>query len=207
MDTTELTARFTAMAEAAACTVKNVDSMQEALQYAVDLCASKAPCELLCDEDCPKGPDGPDRVPTRVQRVVAAPELSDEDFAILQSLCAEKGFLCVRNGLRRYAAGIDVGLNTALAGVAASGTCLCPATNEDVRLAGMICEDSILMLKRSAIYPDLPSIAGLMREMMGDGNPTFTSLITGPSRTADIECVSAIGVHGPLEMHILLMGD
>ncbi|MBQ1330783.1 MAG: LUD domain-containing protein, partial [Desulfovibrio sp.] len=27
----------------------------------------------------------------------------------------------------------------------------------------------------------------------------------GPSRTADIECVGAVGVHGPLEMHLLLV--
>ena len=94
----------------------------------------------------------------------------------------------------------------AVAGVAASGTCLCPTTDENVRLAGMISEISVLTLKKSAIYPDLPSVAHIMREAIGQG-ASFTTLITGPSRTADIECVGAVGVHGPLALHILLLED
>jgi len=37
--------------------------------------------------------------------------------------------------------------------------------------------------------------------------PGYVAFVTGASRTADIERVLAIGVHGPLEMHILLLED
>ncbi len=79
--------------------------------------------------------------------------------------------------------------------------------NEDVRLAGMISEIHIILLRKSDIYPDLPSIAPLLRERMNAGSASYTTLITGPSRTADIERVGAVGVHGPLELHIILLED
>ena len=199
--------KFVEMAKAVACHVTEVSSTADILNYVVDLCEKKAPCELLVDEPgTATGPLGPNRCPTRVQRIVAAPQLSDDDFASLKALCDEKGFLCIRDNLRKYAAGIDVGLSEAMLGVAASGTCMCDTTSEDWRLAGMISECAVMIVKKSQIYPDLPSIAGFMREQMGKGpEGTFTSLITGPSRTADIECVGAVGVHGPLEMHLLLV--
>lgn len=145
-----------------------------------------------------QGPLGPNKVPTRVQRIVAAPDLDDEDFAALALACEEKGFACLRNGLRNHLAGIDVGLSRAELGVAGSGTCMMNTDNEDVRLAGMISEIHVILLRKSDIYPDLPSIAQLLRERMNAAPATYTTLITGPSRTADIERVGAVGVHGPL---------
>ncbi|GHU97408.1 LUD domain-containing protein [Candidatus Desulfovibrio trichonymphae] len=79
--------------------------------------------------------------------------------------------------------------------------------NEDARLAGMIAKIHVIMLRKSTIYPDLPSIAQYLRERMAEGETTYTTLVSGPSRTADIERVAAMGVHGPLELHIILLED
>ncbi|WP_297827922.1 lactate utilization protein [uncultured Desulfovibrio sp.] len=204
----ELVEAFSAKAAIVNAVVQEVPSMAAALQYVVDVCESKAPAELLADEPgVEQGPLGPNKVPTRVQRVVAAPDLGEEDFAVLAKACEEKGFACLREGLRNRLAGIDVGLSRSLAGVAGSGTCLMNTDNEDVRLAGMISEIHIILLRKSDIYPDLPSIAPLLRERMNAGSASYTTLITGPSRTADIERVGAVGVHGPLELHIILLED
>lgn len=204
----ELVEAFSAKAQAVNAVVQEVPHMAAALQYVVDVCANKAPAEILADEpETQKGPLGPNKQPTRVQKIVAAPQLAEEDFAALAKLCEEKGFLCLRDNVRKYLAGIDVGVGLAELGVAASGTCLCNTDNEDVRLSGMISEISVLLLKKSAVYPDLPSIADKLRERMGYGEPTYSTFITGPSRTADIERVAAVGVHGPLELHIILLED
>lgn len=204
----EMVDSFAAKANLVNAIVQELPSMEAALQYIVDICASKSPCEMLADEPgTAQGPLGPNKVPTRVQKVVAAPALDEKNFASLETACKEKGFLCLRSGLRKYLAGIDVGVSPAQLGVAASGTCMVDTDSEDDRLAGMISEINVLLLKKSDIYPDLPAIAQLLRERMNARPATFTTLITGPSRTADIERVAAVGVHGPLELHIILLED
>lgn len=204
----ELVATFSAKAAIVNAVIQELPSMTAALNYVVDVCANKQPAELLAEEPgAEKGPLGPNKMPTRVQRIVAAPQLNDADFTALNNLCSERGFLCLRDGLRKHLAGIDVGLSIAELGVAASGTCLLDTDNEDVRLAGMISEISVIVLRKSAIFPDLPSIAAQLRERMNAGTATYTTLVTGPSRTADIERVAAVGVHGPLELHIILLED
>jgi len=204
----ELVEAFSAKAALVNAVVQELPSMAAALQYVVDVCEKKEPAELLADEPgVAKGPLGPNKMPTRVQRVVAAPDLGDEDFSVLEEACKAKGFACIRNGLRKHLAGIDVGFSCAELGVAASGTCLMNTDSEDVRLAGMISETHIILLRKSTIYPDLPSIAQIMRQRINASSATYTTLITGPSRTADIERVAAVGVHGPLELHIILLED
>ena len=196
---------FKEKAALVAAQVTEAADLQEAMHRVVHICEQKAPCELLAPAPGTEtGPLSENNVPTRAQRIIAAPGLNDKDFAVLEKACAAKGFLCVREGLRKYLAGFDVGLAWADFAVAASATCAVPSTDEDVRLATMICESSVLLLRKSTIKPDLASIAPQLREMQADG-AGYTTLITGPSRTADIERVLAIGVHGPLELHVILL--
>lgn len=42
---------------------------------------------------------------------------------------------------------------------------------------------------------------------LGRNNPTYYSLISGPSRTADIEFRMAYGMHGPKEVHVILIDN
>lgn len=204
----ELVQDFSAKAAMVNAVVQELPNMAAALQYVVDVCEKKAPCEMLAEEEgTEKGPLGPNGVPTRLKKIMAAPAVEDAVFQELEALCKEKDIILLRSGLSKFLAGIDLGLSPAICGVAASGTCMVATTNEDARLAGMISEINVLILKKDEIYPDLPAITDLLRQNMNAEPGTFTTLITGPSRTADIERVAAVGVHGPLELHIILLEE
>ena len=98
----------------------------------------------------------------------------------------------------------NVGVAYAAHGIAETGTCVVETDDEGTRLSTMLPETSIIILKTAAIVPCLADIAPYLRERQKDGKISYTSFITGPSRTADIERVGAIGVHGPLDVHIIL---
>ena len=98
----------------------------------------------------------------------------------------------------------NVGVVHAARGIAETGTCVVETDSEEIRLATMLPETSIIILNVSDIVPGLPDIASHIRERQKDGKISYTSLITGPSRTADIERIGTIGVHGPLSVHIIL---
>ena len=108
---------------------------------------------------------------------------------------------------RAGASGFSVEVIRASRGVASIGTCVVEAEEESTRLAALLPEVSVIVLHASDLVADLPDLAPYLRERQSAGRATCTSFITGPSRTADIERVSAIGVHGPLELHIVLIGD
>ena len=117
---------------------------------------------------------------------------------------AEAEDAVARERERAKAAGLSLDVARASRGIAATGTCVVATDDEETRLSTMLPEVSIIVLNASDIVPDLPDIAHFLRERQTAGRASYTSFITGPSRTADIERVSAIGVHGPLELVIIL---
>jgi L-lactate dehydrogenase complex protein LldG len=91
-------------------------------------------------------------------------------------------------------------------GIADTGTCVVVTDDEETRLKTMLPETTVFILRAADIVPHLADIASFLRSRQADGCVSYTSFISGPSRTADIERVSAIGVHGPLAVHVILVG-
>ncbi len=198
---------FCAKAAVVGAKVITVKTEDEALAYVLQVTESKKPCEILADEPgTEKGPLTADGIPTRLNRIVTAPGLEPALYAKLEKACADKGYVCIEKGLRKYLAGVDVGFGTADCAVAASGTCLVNSDSEEKRLATMMSEICVLMVKKSTIYPELFDVAPILREMQQKPG-AYSAFISGPSRTADIERVPAVGVHGPLEQHIIILED
>ncbi|GFK95045.1 Lactate utilization protein C [Fundidesulfovibrio magnetotacticus] len=88
-------------------------------------------------------------------------------------------------------------------GIANTGTVAQNSTDPKERLASMLPWLHIAIVGTDAILPDLPALL----ETVHPKDCAYLALISGPSRTADIERVLTIGVHGPERLIIVCIDD
>jgi len=100
---------------------------------------------------------------------------------------------------------VRFGLSFATAGVAATGSLLLELSDPMGRSATALPPIHLVFLRASAIVPDLQALSATLEQFLSSHPRSYLSLTTGPSRTADIERVLTIGVHGPSELHILIV--
>ncbi|MDR3640072.1 MAG: lactate utilization protein [Humidesulfovibrio sp.] len=206
-DPKQLVELFTEKAKLTSAFVSRVKSLDEALAYTVDVCEKKEACQLLmagCESEL--SPPAGALCDSKPDKIVAAPGLAPDVFARLKELCASRGIHCFAEGMRKHLGGVDIGFTIAQGGIAETGTLVLDSKSEELRLATMLCEVHVCVLPLSTLRETSYEAEDLLRALSTDG-PGYVAFVTGASRTADIERVLAIGVHGPLEMHILLLED
>jgi L-lactate dehydrogenase complex protein LldG len=196
---------FTAAAEKVSAAVSRVSTMAQAYDYAVELCERKEACQLLiagCQESLSAPADTLCR--HKQKKVIAAPLLASNDAAQMKALCQARGIVFIRSGVRDHLAGVDIGFTVAEYGIAETGTLVLDASSEELRLATMVSEVHVAVLPINRLRATSLHLEAELAQIMSAA-PNYCAFITGASRTADIERVLALGVHGPLELHILLM--
>lgn len=199
--------RFQEKAEAVSAVVTRVASPREALDYTVNLCDHKEACQLLVAGcEAPLSTPAETLCTDKQAKLIAAPDLPPDQMATLSELCDARGIQLTTNTLREHLAGIDIGLTYADFGIAETGTLVIESSSEETRLATMISEIHVAVLPLSRLRESAYEVEADLRDTMGLA-PNYTAFITGASRTADIERVLALGVHGPLELHILIWED
>jgi L-lactate utilization protein LutC len=99
----------------------------------------------------------------------------------------------------------EVGVTSAQAGIAETGTLLLDSSVEPNRLISLVPPVHVAILDASRIYPTLADALAFLQSG-NEVSPAIT-LITGPSRTADIELTLSIGVHGPQELYVIINQD
>jgi len=99
----------------------------------------------------------------------------------------------------------DVGISTAQAAIAETGTLVLDSACERHRLVSLVPPVHIAIINASSIVETLSDALTLLQKDK-EISPAIT-FITGPSRTADIELTLAIGVHGPRELYVIVNGS
>jgi len=97
---------------------------------------------------------------------------------------------------------IDAAVTGALGGIAETGTIVLWPTPDEPRLMSLVPPLHIVVMDAAQLYDTFAEIVsdqGWAKRM-----PTNALLISGPSKTADIEQVLAYGVHGPKELVVIL---
>ncbi len=135
---------------------------------------------------------------------IAAPGLSGKYLPALKAACETAGLKLLTENLRENIEQISTGLTMADWGIAETATLVIDSTSEDLRIATMLCETHVAILPRSKVVPDAMSLENEL-ECALIAAPRYLAFISGASRTADIERVLTIGVHGPQELHLLIL--
>ena len=100
---------------------------------------------------------------------------------------------------------IPASLTVARSAIAETGTLvLWPDANEP-RLMSLVPPIHIVLLDAAKIHNTFDEV--MSSEGWANGLPTNALLISGPSKTADIQVTLAYGAHGPKELIVLLIGD
>jgi L-lactate dehydrogenase complex protein LldG len=139
-------------------------------------------------------------------KTIAAFGLDPENLLKLETLCSAANLTVLQPPLRAHQGRIHTALTGADWAIAETGTLVLDSGSEDLRIATMLSETHIAWIPASRILSDATALSAYLVERM-KSPPGYMSFITGASRTADIERVLAIGVHGPQELHILIMEE
>lgn len=123
---------------------------------------------------------------------------------------AERLMLRLREG--RAAPTDLVSVQHAYAAVAETGTLLLPSGPERPSTLNLLPETAIVVLRATRLVGAYEEAWDLLRAEWEDATtggfmPRTVMLVTGPSRSADIESTLELGAHGPRRLHVLLLDD
>jgi L-lactate utilization protein LutC len=125
----------------------------------------------------------------RVARLAAG---LNKDVTVLSQPTAAELFAC------------DLGVTTAQWAIAESGTLVLESDRERHRLVSLVPPVHVAFLEVSRICRTMAEILHEMHQTES-GLSRAVTFITGTSRTSDIELTLAIGVHGPAELHVIII--
>ena len=98
---------------------------------------------------------------------------------------------------------IDAGITTVAGAIADPGALILWPSDKEPRLMSLVPSIHIAVLEADKIFSTFLEV--MQEEKWSTKMPTNVVLISGPSKTADIEMTLAFGVHGPKELIVLIL--
>jgi L-lactate dehydrogenase complex protein LldG len=139
-------------------------------------------------------------------RTIAAPRLPADFQERFAALCREQELTLLTSGLRNHVEQIHTGFTLADWAIAETATVVLDSSPEDVRIATTLSETHVAVVPRSRVRARAGELTAELRAAFGAA-PGYLAFISGASRTADIERVLTIGVHGPQEFHLVIVEE
>ena len=100
----------------------------------------------------------------------------------------------------------DLGVTSCDCLVAQTGSVIVSTISAGGRALSVLPPTHLVIARREQIVPDLATAMALLRKRYNKHWPSALSVITGPSRTADIEKILVMGAHGPKRL-VLYFAD
>ncbi len=91
--------------------------------------------------------------------------------------------------------------------IARLGSIMISSRQASGRKLNVFPENHVVIAKVSQIVPDLKDAFKKMKEKYSSNLPSLITVITGPSRTADIEKTLVMGAHGPKKLYVFLLDE
>ena len=136
--------------------------------------------------------------------LIAAAELMEAAPALLSALAATGVHVSAADNSGQTSDDL-IGLSLARLAVAETGSVLLAESSLADRGIGMLAATQVVICPSEALVTSLDDAVEALRAVARQPGGGYATLVTGPSRTADIERVLTVGVQGPARVVVVFV--
>ena len=123
----------------------------------------------------------------------------------LGAVLSDHGMEVVELGDTAAAAGADLGITGAEVGIALTGSVVMDSSRAGARGASLLPPTHLVLLRRDRLLGHPGEYLRRLGQREAGPLPSNIVLVTGPSKSADIELILTVGVHGPRKVIVGLL--
>jgi L-lactate dehydrogenase complex protein LldG len=132
-----------------------------------------------------------------ISALLATKNVSIDDFSSLSNLSPAEQ--------RTRVLGLNIGITSCDSAIAETGTLVMLHRPGHERMTSLVPPVHVAIVEESQILPDLFDVFAQLQLPSAGPLPSNITLITGPSKTGDIELQLTTGVHGPKHWHLIVI--